>query len=340
MDFAQLFSRADAHSAGFTDNDLRRARSQGTIVAIRPGWFLRDQVFRALDTTQQHAILAQATYVDSVDGSVLSHVSAAVVHGFDIWNVPLDKVHLTIGAGHPSKRTRRRELHGTPLAQHEWLQLASGFPHGSLAVTTPARTVVDLARSVPLAQAVCIGDYALRHGRVTALELDRSVESARHRTGVGRARRAIELMSDRSDSIGETRARLIFESVTTVLSNQSVYDDDGNFLARVDHVFPDLAEVIGEFDGVQKYGPEPRLAVIAEKDRHNRLLEQGRTVFRYGWADLANPRELIERLLAAHRRALIQGPPSGCISALPLPASTPRPVIDAPFWGCGLPRGA
>ncbi|MDI9894928.1 type IV toxin-antitoxin system AbiEi family antitoxin domain-containing protein [Rhodococcus sp. IEGM 1381] len=346
MDFDRpgLFSRADAHRAGFTDNDLRRARTQGSIVAIRPGWYLRDHVLRTLDGPQQHAILAQATYLDSVDGAVLSHVSAAVIHGFDVWNVPLDRVHMTIGAGYPSKRTRRRELHGTTLEDNEWVHLTSGarqtFQPGSLPVTNPARTIVDIARSVPLEQAVCTGDYALRHARVTHVELAQSIMSAKHRTGIGRARRAVEMMSDRSDSVGETRARLIFEAVTPVLCNQSVYDDNGDFLARVDHVFPDLGEVIGEFDGVYKYGAEPRRAVLAEKERHNRLLEQGRTVFRYGWGDLANPSVLIERLSAAHRRALRQGPPSGWFTELPLPKSTPLPVIDAPFRGSGLPRGA
>ncbi|MEK8072758.1 hypothetical protein [Rhodococcoides navarretei] len=297
---------------------------------------MRAQVFRALDGPQQHAILAQATYLDCVDGAVLSHVSAAVIHGFDLWNVPLDKVHLTIGAGHTSKRTRRRELHGTSLTDDEWLH----SPLATLPVTNPARTIVDVARSVPLEQAVCTGDYALRHGHVTHAELAQSVESAKHRSGIGRARRAIELMSDRSDSVGETRARLIFGSVTPVLCNQSVYDHNGDFLARVDHVFPDLGEVIGEFDGMHKYGADPRRVVLAEKERHNRLLEQGRTVFRYGWADLANPSVLIERLQAAHRRALLHGPPSGWFTELPLPKSAPLPVIDAPFRGSRLPRGA
>lgn len=336
FDQPELFSRADAHRAGFTDNDLRRARTQGSLLAIRPGWFLREPVYRALDAAQQHAILAQATYLDSVEGAVLSHVSAAVIHGFDMWNIPLDKVHLTIGAGHPSKRTRRRELHGSRVAEHEWMHT----PAGMLPVTSPARTIVDLARSVPLAQAVCVGDSALRHGCVTHAQLAESVESARYRTGVGRARRAVELMSDRSESIGETRARLIFESVTPVLSNQSVYDANEHFLARVDHLFPELRAVVGEFDGVAKYGSEPRNAIIAEKNRHDRLLEQGRTIFRYGWADLADPDALIERLFAAHRRALLQGPPAGRFCELPLPGSTPLTGIRAPFRGCRSPRGA
>jgi hypothetical protein len=336
MDFDQrgLFTRADALASGFTDDDLRRARAHKSIVAIRRGWFVRGDVFATLDSAQQHALLAQATYADSGDDVVLSHVSAAVVLGLDVWNLPLDTVTMTNRRGHSGKRSRRRFLHGTDLLDDEWLHL------DGMRVTGPARTVVDVARTHPLEVAVCLGDRALRHGLTTIEELEKYCEAAQHRSGAGRARRAVSAMSARSDSVGESRSRLILQTVSTPLSNQTIFDEGGRRIARTDFLFPDLAEVIAEFDGEDKYGPQPRQAIIAEKNRHNRLAEQGRTVFRFDWRDLSTPHVIIDRLDAAYRRALLLGPPSGRYAELPLPTATALVGRCAPYRRCEFPRGA
>ncbi|MFI8567459.1 hypothetical protein ACIGGF_12960 [Rhodococcus sp. NPDC078407] len=336
MDFDQrgLFTRADALASGFTDDDLRRARARRTIVAVRRGWFVRGDVLATLNSAQQHALLAQATYTDSGDDVVLSHVSAAVVLGLDVWNLPLDTVTMTSSRGHSGKRSRRRFLHGTELLDDEWLHL------DDMRVTRPSRTVVDVARTHPLDVAVCVGDQALRHGLTTIEELAKSCDAAQHRTGAGRARRAVSAMSTRSDSVGESRSRLILQTVSTPLCNQTVFDDSGRRVARTDFLFPDLAEVIAEFDGEEKYGSQPRKAIIAEKNRHNRLAEQGRTVFRFDWRDLSTPQVIIDRLHAAYRRAVVLGPPSGRYAELPLPPATALMGICAPYRRCGFPRGA
>jgi hypothetical protein len=40
-------------------------------------------------------------------GSVVGHVTAALLHGFDVWAVPLDRVHVTrIGSGASRGRTK------------------------------------------------------------------------------------------------------------------------------------------------------------------------------------------------------------------------------------------
>ncbi|CCQ17656.1 putative uncharacterized protein [Rhodococcus sp. AW25M09] len=336
MDFDQraLFTRADALASGFTDDDLRRARAHKSIVAIRRGWFVRGDVLASLNSAQQHALLAQATYLDSGDDVVLSHVSAAVVLGLDIWNLKLDTVTMTTPRGHSGKHSRRRTLYGTELLDSEWISLEG------MRVTRPARTVVDVARTYPLDVAVCLGDRALRHGLTTIDELAESCNAARHRSGAGRARRALGAMTARSDSIGESRSRLILQKVSTPLSNQTIFDEDGRRIARIDLMFPDMAEVIGEFDGEGKYGPQPRQAIIAEKNRHNRLAEQGRTIFRFDWHDLSTPQVIIDRLRAAHRRAVLLGPPSGRYAELPLPSATPLVGICAPYRQCEFPRGA
>ncbi|WP_256895757.1 hypothetical protein [Rhodococcus sp. 1163] len=86
MDFDQpgMFTRADALASGYTDDDLRRSRADRTLLSIRRGYFVRSAVYRTLDSSSQHLLLAKAVLSDSADDAVLSHVSAAVLHGMPV----------------------------------------------------------------------------------------------------------------------------------------------------------------------------------------------------------------------------------------------------------------
>lgn len=161
----------------------------------------------------------------------------------DVWGLPLVRIHSTSGRAITAKTFRRGIVHGTAIGQDECTT------HTGLALTTPARTVVDIARSTDHERAVCVGDSALRRGLVTVQELSGAVESARYRAGVPRAVKAVAAMTDRSESVGESRSRLLFAGAgLELLLNQSIYDADGTFLGRVDFLFRGFW-VIGEFDG-------------------------------------------------------------------------------------------
>ena len=65
-------------------------------------------------------------------------------------------------------------------------------------------------------------------------------------------------------------------------------------------------KVVGEFDGVEKYvkpeflkGRTPSQAVVAEKNRENRIRAAGFNVVRWDWADLVEPLRLERKLAAA-----------------------------------------
>ncbi len=315
MDFDQpgMFTRADALAAGYTDDDLRRSRADRTLLSIRRGYFVRSAVYRTLDSSAQHLLLANAVLLDSADDAVLSHVSAAVLHGMPVWGIALDKACLTIGRSYASKRGRRRTLHGTRLLDSDRM-IIDGVP-----VTVAARTVVDLARAEGVEQAVCVGDHALHSGLTTAFELAEAVDNATGRTGVGHARHAVGLMSSRSESVGESRSRLLFHNLglPTPWLTQWVYDASGAFLGRVDFLFPE--GVIGEFDGEGKYESNPVRAVIDEKNRQNRLHDLGWVVVRWDWRDLSKPDVLAERLHGAFRRAAANGAPIGTYRSDRLP---------------------
>jgi hypothetical protein len=73
-------------------------------------------------------------------------------------------------------------------------------------VTTLARTVLDLCRTVPIEQAVAAGDRALTFGLVRELLEDALAQMTRW-PGIRQARRALALFDARSESPGESAAK-------------------------------------------------------------------------------------------------------------------------------------
>ncbi|HEV7469342.1 MAG TPA: hypothetical protein VGO23_06115 [Pseudonocardia sp.] len=75
-------------------------------------------------------------------GAVVSHVSAAVLHGLPVWGVPLDRVHVTRARRGGARTGRDLCVHSALLDPSEVVV------RDGIAVTSVARTLVDLGRSV------------------------------------------------------------------------------------------------------------------------------------------------------------------------------------------------
>jgi very-short-patch-repair endonuclease len=136
--------------------------------------------------------------------------------------------------------------------------------------------------------------------------LDRLAETPRQAT---RARRWMRETDSRSESVGETRARLLLLDLGHhVRSQVGISDDTGVVGARVDLLVGD--RVVVEFDGLLKYeGAQGRAALAAEKRREDWLRTLGYEVVRLTWADLARPhrvealvRSALERIAAREPR--------------------------------------
>jgi hypothetical protein len=138
-------------------------------------------------------------------------------------------------------------------------------------VTTLARTVLDLCRTVPIEQAVAVGDRALTFGLVHKL-LEFALAQMTRWPGIRQARRAVTLFDARSESPGESvsRVRLHEDGLAAPEPQQDIFDENGQFVARVDFCWKEQ-RTIGEFDGKIKYGklrkPGQSLedAIFAEK---------------------------------------------------------------------------
>lgn len=290
---------------GYAPDELRRLERDGQLVHVRRGaWALRDLSAPQGTTAEaQHRLLLHAVAAQVQPGAVLSHASAALLHGLPVWPATLERVHLTRSRSHGAKRRADVELHAASLPPAH-VAVVDG-----LAVTTLARTVADLGRTLPFHQAVAAGDRAAAQD-LDFGHLDDVLESMRQWPGVRGARRVADFLDGRAGSVGESvsRVRLGEVGLPAPVLQHEVRGADGTLIGRVDFAWPDR-RTIGEFDGRVKYGAllrpgqRPEDVVYAEKLREDALRDAGWQVVRWTWADLAHPLVIRQRLLRAFLRA-------------------------------------
>ncbi|AOW94283.1 hypothetical protein BFN03_01940 [Rhodococcus sp. WMMA185] len=295
---AGLIWRRTMLAHGYTDGELHRSRTCGALVPVRRGAYLRKDDFTQLDTLGQHRVLAQATALASLSDTAVSHASALALHGIELWNVPLALVHLTVNRNRGGKKSRRRHLHAAPFDPDE-VTVIDG-----ITVTTVARSIVDFARTVPFEQAVVSGDHALRLGFTDRRELAEAVARAHHRTGARRAERAVSFMDGLSESVGESRSRVLLHrsGMPRPELQRIVHSLDGRPIGRVDFLWRERG-VVGEFDGMGKYAMNSTLteseAVRNEKRREDELRATGAAVARWTWKHLDDPTSVVARIRRA-----------------------------------------
>ncbi|MGU3432219.1 hypothetical protein ACNHUS_04305 [Actinomycetes bacterium M1A6_2h] len=293
----QLWTRAQLHGAGMTDSDIRRELSRGIITAVRPGVYLSTEEFMALSAESRHLKCVRAASL-STDG-VVSHQSAALVHGFRLWNPDLRLVHMTVGPSSTGRRTTRRHVHSAPLGAADIVEV------DGIAVTSSARTVADLSRTLSFEAAVCLGDSALRLGKVTRTEIVEALLSLPVR-GRKPALAAVDFFDGLSETVGESRSRVMLRTFQFPSPELQVelFTVDGRLIARTDFLVEEYG-VIGEFDGQVKYtvhvpaGKTAGDVVFQEKRREDELRAHGWIVVRWTWADLATPHVLAARIRKA-----------------------------------------
>lgn len=174
-----------------------------------------------------------------------------------------------------------------------------------IAATSLARTVADLARTLPLDQATAAGDVALRHG-LRRPDLQEVVQRCRRWPGAARARLVLELLDARSESVRESvsRVRMHETGLPAPELQYEVRDDDGTLVGRTDFAWERLG-VLGEFDGRVKYGrllapgQDAADAVYREKLREDAMRDRGWRMVGWTWPDLHPGDRMVGRLARA-----------------------------------------
>lgn len=231
-----------------------------------------------------------------------SHISAAVIHGLPMFRPDLSQLHLHTNGGN------RRGPHGT-------VHVHTGdrkhvLTDRGLAVTSIADTLVDCARTQSRETAVVMADHALHHKLVTPSEITDALKRAKFQTGAARARRVLALADGRSESVGETRARLIcLDAGIAVTPQVEVRDGQGHVLTRFDLIV-DGYPIGLAFDGRGKYTDyrnpdEPADQKFWEEKLQQELVEDhGYQRVPIHWALLDSPARVIARIRRAMARSL------------------------------------
>jgi very-short-patch-repair endonuclease len=115
--------------------------------------------------------------------------------------------------------------------------------------------------------------------------------------GIARLRRTIELAEPATESVMETRLRLllVFARLPRPQAQVSLYDEVGDFLARPDFYYP-LHRLAVEYDGAYH-----RENLTGDNRRQNRLVDAGYRLLRFTAADVLSAPDLVVDLV---RRAL------------------------------------
>jgi predicted transcriptional regulator of viral defense system len=299
-DPSELRFRDIAIRAGFSVDELGRLVRRGEWARLRRGAYLPGMPPE--DRISRHRLLVHATVRGLRRPAVVSHQSAAVLLG--LWNVPLGRVHITRPPRSSSDIGRLLRSHVARLGDDEIVTVA-GLP-----VTNALRTVLDLARSLPFETGVVVVDAALHRGVIQHDAVRRRLLDLAGTPGSRAAARVVAFADARSESVGESRSRVILHAVgiRPPALQHPILSSSGVFVGRVDFAWEDEG-VIGEFDGRIKYGrllrpgQAPGDAVFEEKRREDAIREEGWGVVRWTWGDLQVSGRVPQRV----RRALDRG---------------------------------
>lgn len=286
-----LITAAQVEREGRATAFYRSVRA-GAYRRVATGRYLPEATWAGLDADARYLALIHALGIDRQDSGIYSHMAAAA-----LWRLPIvgqwpvrAEVLVPRGVGGASRVGIRAHSDGVP---------ATVVRIDGQRTTTLARTIVDVARTQPLATAVAMADFSMRAAsyRDTGVKTARTTpgalaeELARHPSARGRrkARDVLALANGQSGSPGESLSRVgmhVLNLPEPILQHRFV-DEVGEMF--VDFWWPRF-NLIGEFDGVGKYlredllnGKSTAQALIDEKHREDRLRALGPRVTRWGW---------------------------------------------------------
>ena len=130
-----------------------------------------------------------------------------------------------------------------------------------------------------------------------------------HAIVAGAAARAVDFADGRSESVGESRSRVLLHrwGVGPSSLQFEVRGEGGLLVARTDFAWEEHG-LLGEFDGRVKYGrllrpgQDPGDAVFEEKRREDAVRDEGWGVTRWVWADFGAGHRLAARVRRAQER--------------------------------------
>lgn len=282
--------RREAIALGWDDRDLRAACRARILHRVRHGCYVPTDFWSSLDDRGRHLVLAKAVLRCGEAPAVVSHTTAALAHGMDVWGMDLGQAHLTPLSGEAGRRSADRVAHEGAV-HPSGVTIVEGLP-----VVPPVRAALETASLTGVEQGLVVLDSGLRDGLFDHDELTAAYEAMSQWPSMRQVRLAVRLSDGRSASVGESRSRYLFWS-QGLPPPELQYEvwHGGRLLGTTDFAWPELG-LLGEFDGKAKYGKylrpgeSPGDALMREKRREDTIrMATGFRFVRIVWVDLSRP---------------------------------------------------
>ena len=280
---------------------MATAVAAGVWHRVRHGAYILAELWQALDEVGRYRVRIKAVQRSLGSKVALSHVSASVVHGVDVWGIDLSRVHVTRLDGGPGR------VEGD-VVHHEGFCLKDDLVEidGHL-VVKPERAAIEALARANGEVALAHFDSVLHKKLCTPDALMGQFKLMSRWPFTQHLHVPVRLADGRSASIGESRGRWLCKVCRIPMPElqHKIFGPDGRLVAVCDWYWP--GQGWGEFDGELKYGrallpgQAPGEVVFAEKRREDLIREvTDLPGIRVVWRDYERPKVLaarFERLL-------------------------------------------
>jgi len=281
MEIGELFTRQWAIEDGSTDRELTAQVRAGAISRVARGVYRLGPGFGPDPEAVVKSLKVR-----------LSHESAAAWYGASLITAP-DRLHVT------ATRCRGRwadELPGVRFHRGQLdpseVRVVRGIP-----ITSPIRTGLDVARSLPLEHSVAALDSLARRGVITPAAMQCAAAALPNGPGRRAAVTAASLIDPLAESVFESmgRVRIVTAGLPAPESQVTINDRDGMWIARVDFAWRAYRLVL-ECDGYEFHGT--REAFERDRRRWTALIRAGWRVVVVTWRQLMDEPDYLVDVLS------------------------------------------
>jgi len=278
---------------------------RGELRRVRRGWYVCTSRWEAAGPDGRYRYVVRATAAQADNSLVLSHHSAAVLHGLPLIGAWPATAHALFPDARGGSSQRM-------LTAHRGIPDPDSIVIAGVRVTSLPRTLVDIAAGSSFLVGVAMIDHVLHQEALRAdAEAAAGVRGAppitkdvlltelaavHPRVGWRAAERAIAFANGLSANAGESLGRVRFEELGFEIPELQVRFDVRGHSYSVDYFWPGVRK-IGEFDGHIKYtraavmnGKDIAGVLLAEKEREDLLRPLVNSFDRWGWALELNTR--------------------------------------------------
>ncbi len=204
---AGIITTGQLLSSGLARHQVRTLIRRGDLIALDYGVYATADSAGRLELLPNGPVILRAAsaLATAAPGSVISHHTAAQLHGLDLLGPPRSEVAITRPPGLGSKS-------GNPGVHVYTAKLPSSHVGARLAipVTTVARTVIDLARNGDFRAGVVVADSALHQRLTSTNDLLRVLADCARSRGVRTAAEVVKFADLLAESPLESIGRVAF----------------------------------------------------------------------------------------------------------------------------------